>query len=244
LSAAWRAVPPASAVADVGALFGLDGWLTPPLRPFVHAAEPVTGRALTVQLGPADPGVPVPPLAPLYELLSKDLSGCVVVLAGAGALEGAVWGEILSRAARHQGAVAALVDGGARDRNGCVEEGLPVYAADERVVGPRGQVTVVAHDVPVRVGAVEITPGDVIVADGSGAVRVRAADAGRLLRAAASYAAGEERVLAALDRGEPLMVAIAEKMAAVATLRDEEAGGWVGGVESPTTNTTPHEVSD
>jgi regulator of RNase E activity RraA len=225
LSAAPDAVPPASAVADVGALFGLDGWLTPPLRPFVGAAEPVTGRALTVQLGPADPGVPGPPLAALYELLSKDLSGCVVVLAGAGGLEGAVWGEILSRAARLQRAVAALVDGGARDRAGCVAEGLPVYAADERVVGPRGQLTVVAHDVPVAVGDVQIAPGDVIVADGSGAMRVRAGEADRLLRASASYAAGEERVLAALRRGEPLMVAIGEKTAAVATLHEEAAGG-------------------
>jgi regulator of RNase E activity RraA len=63
-----------------------------------------------------------------------------------------------------------------------------------------------------------------IVADGSGAVRVRAAEADRLLAAAASYAAGEERVLAALDRGEPLMVAIGEKMAAVAALREQVAG--------------------
>jgi regulator of RNase E activity RraA len=225
LSAFRDPVPAASAIADVSALFGLDGWLTPPLRPFVGAAEPVIGRAVTVQLGPVDRSAPGAPLAALYELLSKDLTGFVVVLAGGGSAEGAVWGEILSRAARRQGAVAALVDGAARDRPGCLEEGFPIYAADERVLGPRGQVRVVAQDVPVTIGAVGVAPGDLIVADGSGAVRLPATQADRLLGAAASYAAGEARVLAALDRGEPLMVAIGEKTAAVAALREEGPGG-------------------
>ena len=218
------ALPPVSAIADVCALLGLDGWLTPPLQPFVGAPEPVIGRAVTVQLGPADPASAGPPLAPLYELLSKDLSGCVVVLAGAAAVDGAVWGEILSRAAHRQGAVAVLVDGAVRDRTGCLEQGLPIYASEERVVGPRGRAAVLAVEQEVEVGGVRVAPGDRIAADASGAVRLRAAGADRLLGAAASYAAGEQRVLEALDRGEPLMVAIGEKAAVVAALREEVSG--------------------
>jgi 4-hydroxy-4-methyl-2-oxoglutarate aldolase len=214
-------VPPVSAVADVCALFGRDGWLTPPLRPFVGAARPVTGRAVTVQLGRADPTAPGAPLAALYELLSKDLAGCVLVIAGGLPVQGAVWGEILSRAARRQGAIAVLVDGAVRDRPGCLEEGLPVYASEERVVGPAGRATVRAQDVEVEIGGVTVRPGDTVVVDASGAVRLRADHAEPILAAAASYAEGEQRVLDALDRSEPLMGAIGEKAAAVAALREQ-----------------------
>ncbi|MEZ5251855.1 MAG: hypothetical protein R2713_22420 [Ilumatobacteraceae bacterium] len=71
---------PVSAVADVLALWGYDGWLTPPLAPVVRSASVVRGRALTVQVAAGDTG---PGLAGIYDVLSGDLADRVVVIAGA-----------------------------------------------------------------------------------------------------------------------------------------------------------------
>ena len=211
-------VPPVSALADVCALFGLDGWLTPPLVPFAGAAAPVAGRAVTVELARREGGS----LTPLHELVSDDLGGAVVVIAGGRPIEGAVWGEIMSRAARSRGAVAVLVDGAVRDRPGCASEGLPVYASEERVVGPQGRADVVATGGPVTIGDVVVAPGDLVVVDAGGALRIPAAEEEPILAAARAYASAEEEVLAALARGEALLPgAYHHKASATAALREE-----------------------
>jgi regulator of RNase E activity RraA len=213
-------VPAVAAIADVLALRELGGWLTPPLRPIVPAPVPTTGHAVTLEVRgqPAGSG-----LSELHELLSGDLSGAIVVIAGATAVGGAIWGEILSRAARHAGAVAVLVEGSVRDRDAMDAEGLPVYAVDERVVGPAGRVSVVASNASVRVGGVQIDPGDLIVVDATGVVRVPAAVGDDVLADARVYVAGEQQVLEGLAAGVPLVEAYRHKRAALDQLHG--AGG-------------------
>jgi len=52
-----------------------------------------------------------------------------------------------------------------------------------------------------------IAPGDAVIVDASGAVRVTAAESERVLDAARAYATAEARVMAALAAGEPLVEA-------------------------------------
>lgn len=208
-------VPPVSALADVLALWQRDGWLTPPLSPVVGAAEPVQGRARTVQLVAGDSG---PGLAPLFDVLSNDLTGQVLVIAGALAVDAAVWGEILTAAAQQQGAVAVLVHGAVRDRPDMQRLGLPVYAALERAVGPNGTAHVASIDEPVQIDGTTVTPGDIVVVDPTGCVRI-AGDAAAVLDGAARYAAGEQRVVAAIAVGSALTSAYLYKKSIVDELR-------------------------
>ena len=209
------AIPPVSAIADVLALFGLDGWLTPPLVPIVAPPRPLMGLAHTVELRASNPGSG---LAPLHELVSNDLREQVLVIAGARPIGGAIWGEIMSRAARRQSAVAVLLDGIARDASAMADEGLPVFAAELAVVGPAGRASIVAIGEPVAVGSTNVMPGDPIVVDASGAVRLPAASGPRILDAARAYAEAEEQVLAALEAGERLVEAYRFKKSIVAEL--------------------------
>ena len=210
------ALPSVSAIADVLALWGHDGWLTPPLLPVVGAHAPTIGRALTLTVS-ADPGGPG--FAGIYDVLSADLTGRVLVLAGATAVPGAVWGGILTRAAVQQGAAAVLVDGFVRDRPELAQLALAVYAMGEHVGGPNGQAHLTAVSATVSVHGVEVAADDMIVFDATGCVRIPAALADQVLQAAARYEAAEALVAAALDEGEPLVHAYRHKKSIVDELR-------------------------
>lgn len=194
-------VAPVSAIADVLAMWGHDGWLTPPLHAIVPAAAPTIGRVSTisVEVGPTGPG-----MSPIYDVLSHDLSSRFVIVAGASALQGAMWGEILTIAAQSNGAAGVLVDGAVRDRPEIESIGFATYGRDQRIVGPYGTAHVVALDEPVTIAGVHIDPDDHIVADATGVIRVRGGDLDDVLSAAARYAAAEERVVEALRNGELL----------------------------------------
>ena len=210
-------LPPVSAVADVLALWGSDGWLTPPLRPVVAAATPRLARVRTVELQPATAGRG---LAPVYDLLSSDLAGDALVVSAPG-IDGAVWGEILATAAHGARAAAVLVDGAVRDAPAMTVLGLPVYAAEQHVVGPNGRAHVVATDAALAIGSTAVDAGDHVLVDATGAVRITAADLAAVLDAATRYAAAEEEVVAALADGERLDTAYLRKKAIV----DELARG-------------------
>jgi 4-hydroxy-4-methyl-2-oxoglutarate aldolase len=210
-------LPPVSAIADLLAMRSLGGWLTPPLHPVVAPPGVVAGRAITVSLRAEPSGRG---LGEVQDLLSTDLTGAVLVLAGAASVGGAVWGEILSRAARGAGALAVLVDGAVRDQPAMAAEGLPVFAASRAVVGPAGRVSVRAIGVDVTIGGFSITPGDLIVADATGVVRVPEARADDVLADARSYAEGEDDVLAHLAAGQRLVEAYRAKQVVVDRLQN------------------------
>jgi len=207
---------PVSAIADVLALWGEDGWLTPPLLPVIPAGTPIVGRALTITVVAGSTGRG---MAPIYDVLSADLTGRVLLVAGASAIPGAVWGEILTQAALQQGATAVLVDGSVRDRPAMSELGLPVYACCESIVGPAGLAQITAVEAPVIVESTRVQPDDVIVVDGTGCVRLRAATADAVLAAAQRYAAAEDLVVQALNEGEPLSRAYRHKKTVTDELR-------------------------
>lgn len=205
-------VPPVSAVADVLALWGLDGWLTPPLMPVVAPEAPLAGPALTVRLGPGSGG-----LGPLYEVLSKRQPDAVMVVAAATVI-GAAWGEILATAAKSAGLAAAVIDGATRDHGALSAIGVPTYSHATAVVGPNGNACVLDIGGITDVAGVAVAAGDLMVADADGCVRIPAASAGAVLDAARQYAAAEAQVLEALAAGTPLAEAYAIKRQAVQRL--------------------------
>lgn len=209
-------VPPVTAVADVLALRGKSGWLTPPLSAVVSSAEPVMGEALTIEIDSAESGAD---FKPMYEMLSGDLTGKVVVVAGAGRVAGAVWGEILGGAARQARATAVIVDGRVRDIEAIAAVGVPTYAADTAVVGPNGTATVRAVAGPVEVAGVTVHPGDCVVLDPDGCVVVARQDQQQVLTDSVRYAAAEEAVVRAIAAGEALATAYRLKADVVANLR-------------------------
>ncbi|MFI6528268.1 RraA family protein [Streptomyces uncialis] len=212
-------LPAATALADVLQLRGAAGWLTPPLRPVRRGpAVPVLAAARTVRLAPG-PGPHG--LGPLRSLLGEDLTGRVLVIAGASHVPGAVWGEILTEAALARGTCGALVEGLVRDVPALERLALPVWALGEATAGPGTGVHVAEVGGPVSPGGVPLTDGTPVLLDDGGAVALPDApdEAATLLADAAAYTAAEEEVLAALGAGLRMPLAYRPKAALVTRLR-------------------------
>lgn len=206
--------PPASAIADVLALWDRDGWLSPPLAPIVAATACAAGTAVVLTMAHAEAG---PGLGPLYDVLDGDLAGRVLVLAGAHLAPGAVWGEILATTAARAGAATVLVDGAVRDVADLPP--TPLYARGVSVVGPNGKAHIVGVGAAASIDGVPIASDDLVVADPTGCVRVNSTEIATVLEAARFYADAEDKVLNAIRSGTPLADAYLIKKSAVTQLR-------------------------
>jgi regulator of RNase E activity RraA len=113
----------------------------------------------------------------------------------------ALWGELMSTAARNRGAVGAVVNGYSRDTRGILQLNFPVfshgrYAQDQR---PRGKV--IDLRCTIKIGAVSIAPGDLIFGDLDGVCVVPKAMEQEVIEAAWQKAHGERRVFDAIKSG-------------------------------------------
>lgn len=211
-------LPSSSAVADVLALRGQRGWLTPPLQPVASTGARLVLRAFGVSIERRESGAV---FAPMYDVLSDRHTGELLLVAGALPLEGAMFGEILAIAARGAGFAAAAVDGVVRDIDTLATLGLPVYASATGIAGPQGRAHVASVGGVVYIGDVAVATGDFILLDEAGAVRVGGDETERdeVIVAALEYERAEGEVLAAMRAGEPLSTAYRHKAEAVARLR-------------------------
>ena len=113
----------------------------------------------------------------------------------------ALWGELMSTAARNRGAAGAVLDGWSRDTRGILALGFPCfsrgrYAQDQRV---RGKV--VDFRCRIQIGDVAIRPGDIVFGDLDGVVIVPQETADEVFHAALEKARGEKQVFHAIQGG-------------------------------------------
>lgn len=65
-----------------------------------------------------------------------------------------------------------VTDGGPRDTDEVIKQGIPVYCKEINKAIPPGRAELDAESVAVNIGGCKIEPGDVVVADGDGVVAV------------------------------------------------------------------------
>jgi 4-hydroxy-4-methyl-2-oxoglutarate aldolase len=118
-----------------------------------------------------------------------------------GALPSAAWGGLLARAAQLHGIAGVVIDGACRDVDEIRELGLPVSARAILPFTARRRCIQTAVGDDVLVDGVTIATGDIVVADGSGTVFVRAADLDAVLARARRVLAREQLMIADLTAG-------------------------------------------
>jgi 4-hydroxy-4-methyl-2-oxoglutarate aldolase len=76
-----------------------------------------------------------------------------------------IMGELTATALRVKKCRGAIVDGYTRDARKIIAMGYPTFAWGSSPIDTTGRVRVVDYNIPITIGGVEITPGDLVFAD-------------------------------------------------------------------------------
>jgi regulator of RNase E activity RraA len=182
--------------------------LPPHLRP-LRPEWQVFGRAATLEAAPVVVE-PAEPYAVELECIDALRPGDVLVAMTCGDRGSALWGELLSTAARAHGAVGAVIDGMTRDAAKILAMDFPVFAAGLSPLDSKGRLDGVRHGRPVRVGECLVHRDDWVFGDMDGVVVAPAALAERAFALALEKVTAENRVRAELARGRSIREVFAE----------------------------------
>jgi 4-hydroxy-4-methyl-2-oxoglutarate aldolase len=131
--------------------------------------------------------------------------GDIIVIDNRGDLNNNCWGEILSMGAKVKGVSGVVVDGAARDIDACREFGFPVYARGTVPITARGRIMEESFNEVVRIGDIQVRPGDIVMADINGVVIISVERLDEVLKAAEEILQKEEAMVEELRRGAPIL---------------------------------------
>lgn len=159
----------------------------------------VVGRASTVKLAPktdAAPGVHL--ISPVIDAITTDDRVLVI----SGGIDGvSCWGDIIANAAVAKRIRGSVIDGCSRDIDGSASIGYPVYGRGVTMVSARNRVVQVDSGVTVRMGDVEVSEDDYVIADRCGTVFIPAAVIEHVLDLGERIAAREAGMVDAVRSG-------------------------------------------
>lgn len=142
---------------------GQHGAIDPAIKPLDPRTR-LAGRAVTVRLEPTDNWF-------IHVALLHAGPGDVLAVDVGGYTQAGPWGDVLTVAAQHRGLAGLVIDGAVRDSTGIIDSGFPVFS---RGICIRGTTKVQQGliNVPVTIGGIVVNPGDILVGDADGLVRI------------------------------------------------------------------------
>lgn len=164
-----------------------------PLQPFHRIEGTMAGIALTVK-------VPAGDNRAIHQALELIGPGHVLVVDGGGDVSRALMGDIMAAIAQKRGAVGVVVDGAIRDLATIGQGSFPMFARAGYHRGPykNGPGDI---NVPVSIGGLIISPGDIVVGDHDGIVAFPAAQAHTLLEQCLATERKEADMMAQIAAG-------------------------------------------
>ncbi|WP_210414805.1 RraA family protein [Microlunatus elymi] len=212
-------LPPSSAVLDdrvtsaqlsdsLDALGERGHVMSAAIRPLRPGAR-IVGRARTIRFEPiAEPAEVVyqnpDPYRPFIEFMDGVQQGDMIVVGTGGDQRSAYWGELFSAAAIGRGAIGVICDSYTRDRPKVEALGFPVFSAGTRPLDYRARMRIESTQQPITCADVQVSPGDLVLADDDGIVVVPEAVREQTVRRANERATTESTVLDELLGGRTL----------------------------------------
>lgn len=182
-------------------------FLPPEIQP-LREHMVVVGRAMPVleadDWGGEGPGRQQEGLNQAFGLMLRaldDLQAGEVYVCTGSSPRYALWGELMSTAARNRGAAGAVLDGYSRDTRGILALDFPTfsygrYAQDQRV---RGKV--IDFRCSIEIQGVSVRPGDLVFGDLDGVCVIPREAEDEILHEALQKARGEKQVYEAIKNG-------------------------------------------
>lgn len=165
------------------------------IRAFHRNVGTVVGRALTVKVPSGDNLF-------IHKAMDMDMvkPGDFIVVDGCGDTSRALIGEIMVEIAKSRGAVGFVIDGAIRDSGAIAAGTFPVFARGAIHLGPYKNGPG-AINVPVSIGSLVISPGDIVVGDADGIVAFPVHVAGKLIIDVRAHEEKERLMLQQITEG-------------------------------------------
>ena len=186
---------------------GIVGTVPASLLKPTDAKARIVGRALTVMNVAAKAGVPeavARGTSGLAEIEAHNLAepGDVLVLQGVDGISN--MGSISASIGRRQGEFGAIVDGAVRDADHSRGIGYAIWSRSVSPITGKWRIETVAVNKPVTICGIQVTPGDLVLADEVGVCFIPRERAGEVLARAQRIAANEETRKAKIASGAPV----------------------------------------
>lgn len=138
----------------------------------------------------------------IHHALYHARPGDILVVHVSGGTEAGYWGDILNEAAMARGLGGLVIDGGVRDSAGLAGAPFPIFSNGLCIQGTGKDFGAVAWlQEPVRIGAVTVSSGDLVMGDRDGVVALPAASVAAVLAAGEAREADEAGKIAAIRQG-------------------------------------------
>jgi len=203
---------PTASLSDALDRLGTKGFMSYEIKPLGRFGR-IAGPAVTIKDTPATEKE-IPLLA--MQAIDSSPKGSIIVrsVEGTDARDIALWGGLMSQAAKVKGIQAAVLDGGARDIIEAEEMRLPIYARSIVPSTSVGRTKVSAINVPIQCGGITVAPGDIVVGDADGVVVIPEQKLGEALKLAQKIDEIEKTEVVELRRGN-MMSEVIKKYARV-----------------------------
>jgi regulator of RNase E activity RraA len=163
----------------------------------------VIGRAVTIKMTAA--GMVKSKRHLGIDAIATAAPGDVIAIDNRGDLYNNCWGEILSCAAKKKGILGVFIDGAARDIDVCQEIAFPVFARGVVPITARGRIMQEDFNCVIRLGDVQVRPGDILAGDINGLVVIPPEKVGEVISAAEDIFAKEELMKADILKGMDIL---------------------------------------
>jgi 4-hydroxy-4-methyl-2-oxoglutarate aldolase len=159
----------------------------------------IVGRAVTMKIKPVGLDKPKQHLGTLP--IDAAQPGDVIVIDNGGRPDTSCWGGLLALAAKTKEISGVVIDGACRDIDESRDLGFPVYARGAVPMTARGRVMQEAYNQEIEFAGVQVHPGDLVIADGSGVVIIPRSKEEEIVREAEAVAATEARMAEGIRQG-------------------------------------------
>lgn len=166
-----------------------------PLREY----ETVAGFAFTVK---SAPNVKITGEMDIRtQMLGEMRENSFVVWDTSSDMQATLWGGVMTATAKRIGVRAACIDGGIRDTHQILEGEFPVFYKYRISNGSLARCLITHYQIPIRIGSVDIRPGDIVLGDIDGVLVVPRAIAFAVLERAEEIVRNEDEIYSWVEGG-------------------------------------------
>lgn len=159
----------------------------------------IVGRAVTLKIKPLGLQQPTQHLG--TAAIEAAQPGDIIVIDNAGQRQFSTWGGLLSLSAKLKGVSGVVIDGACRDIDEARDLQFPVYARGVVPMTARGRVMQDSLNQEIQFAGVQVHPGDLVIADGSGVVIIPAEKEQEVVTAAEIIFRKEAEMAAGIRQG-------------------------------------------